>query len=1003
MRARLTLTLLSFVGALAVGCTSTTNGTPTIAVTPPGPVNVVNGGAPVGFSAATTNTSDVINWTISPATGAGTLSPSVGRSVFYTPPATAAASPSTTVTLTATVSGVSSSATVTLGTNTITAVTIPSLSAPVTVSYDERDIPYVNCATQLDCFTVQGYLHAHDRLFEMDILRRTAEGKLSEIIGSTELGMDLQFRTLFMTPFSTPTGSATPGQPIGDAMVQALSASSDPDAQQAMAVITAYTNGVNAYITAMQAGDPSAPFPAEYGMLLYPLSPSVVAAWLPRDTLAIARLQQFQLSNTLSDEIDNGLFLSTYALGETPGVDADLNKVNAYIRCQQPVPAFTYPAASSVLRPPVSSKAPALKSSALSALSGGAQGLRELSARLKALKTAFSVPGDRAGSNNWVVKGSKSASGASMVANDPHLSLNYPPLFHLISLNGDGLQVVGGSFPGIPGVLIGRGAHLGWGVTVVEYDVTDVYVETFADASHFAFTPGPGGKAAIIPVPQTINYITASGMQTQSGTVLLSQFHGPIVGQASATQPISMRWTGLEVNRCGPTSNQVCNPFKAFFGLLTAASVADAFVSLAAYDTGAQNFVLADDSGNIGFDPHAFVPQRPWTTNPNLLAWAPLPGNGVAEWGAADGTLWVPDALLPQSINPDAGYLATANAAPTDAYCTQDITVPAPFSLGLGTGSAPAVPYLSFDWDDPTAFRAGRIDERLAGYTADGGKVSESDMESIQTDHVATIAAAFLPLLPLPATATDSYGQAMALMGSWQTDGLNCPTGLQGTDPVASPPDPDAMNAQDSAGCMLFHAFLNRLLVSVFNEPLAAAGLGIDAGKAIKAILFMLTPGLPQSVQSFCAPMTCQQQAQAAMTDAFDQITQQLGPQSNWLWGRYHGMAPQSLVFPLVAGFYNPGPYARPGGAFTVDVGTPSLRTDNVLSFQYGSGSNVRWIAVMDGSTTKDQLPGPQIDGPTYPGTMGLLSEYVVNQYFEFPYGETAVGAATVRTQTFSK
>ena len=1000
MRARLTFTLLSFVlGALAVGCTSTTNGTATIALTPAGPVTAVAGGAPIGFSAATANTSDVVTWTLSPAAGAGTISPSTGRSVFYTPPATASAS--TAVVLTASVSGVSASATINVGPGTITSVTIPSLSAAVTVTYDDRDIPNISCQKKLDCFAVQGYLHAHDRLFEMDILRRTAEGKLSEIIGDSELGMDLQFRTLFMTPFSVPTGTSTPGQPLGDALVQALTADPDPDSQEALAVITAYTNGVNAYISAMKANDPSAPFPAEYGMLLYPLSPSVVAAWLPRDTLAIARLQQFELSETLSDEIDNGLFLATYALGENPNVPVDLNKVNAWIRCQQPLPAFTYPAASVASRPPVSSKAAALKAPAIPALSGATQGLRELSARLKALKKVFSTNGERAGSNNWVVKGTSAASGASMVANDPHLSLNYPPLFHLSSLTGDGLQVVGGTFPGIPGALIGRSAHLGWGVTVVGYDVTDVYLETFADASHFMFTPGPSGKAAIIPVPQTISYITATGMKTQNGVVLLSQFHGPIVG-GSATQPVSMRWTGLEVNRCGPTSNQTCNPFKAFFGLLTAASVADAFVSLAAYDTGAQNFVLADDSGNIGFDPHAFVPQRPWTANASLLAWAPLPGTGVAEWGGADGSLWVPDALLPHSQNPDAGFLATANAAPTDAYCTQDITIPAPFSLGLGTGSAPTVPYLSFDWDDPTAFRASRIDTRLAGYTANGGKVSESDMESIQTDHVATIAASFLPLMPAPTSTTDSYGKAMALMSAWTTDGLNCPTGLQGTDPVASPPDPDAMNAQDSSACLLFHAFLNRLLVTVFTEPLAAAGLGIDGGKAIKAILFMLTPGLPSSVQSFCAPMTCQAQAQAAMTASYNQLTQELGAQSNWIWGRLHSMSPQSLVFPLVAGLFNPGPYARPGGAFTVDVGNPGLRSDNVLSFQYGSGSNVRWIAVLDGSTTKDQLPGPEIDGPLYPGSPGLLGQYVVNEYFDFPYGAAAISAATVRTQTFS-
>jgi penicillin G amidase len=989
MRARLGVPLLSLVlAAVAVGCgnSTTSGGDVTVAVSPPGPVTAVVGGPPAAFSADTRNTSETISWSVSPA-GGGTVSPTTGRSVFYIPPATAAAS--TTVTLTATVSGVSASAVINLGLPTGAPVSIPNLMGPVTVTYDERDIPNISCQHQVDCFAVQGYLHAHDRLFEMDILRRTAEGKLSEIIGSTEVGMDLQFRTLFTTPFSTP-----PGLSLGEALVSALD-------QPTMDIMNAYANGVNAYITAMKAGDPNAPFPAEYGLLLFPLSPSVVALWTPVDTLSIARLQQFELSETLSDEIDNGLFLATYALGATPGVSADLNKVNAWLRCQQPVPAFTLSANSTVGRSPSSSKAASLKAPSMAPLLGTTDGLRALSARLKALKKVFASPGTRAGSNNWVVKGSASATGASMVANDPHLSLQYPPLFHLCSLTGDGLQVVGGTFPGIPGALIGRGAHVGWGVTVVGYDVTDVYMETFADASHLNFAPGPGGKAAIIPVPTTIHFITPTGMQSQDEVILLSQFHGPIVG-ASGSGVISMRWTGLEVNRCGETSNAPCNPFSAFLGLLTAANVGDAFVALAKYDTGAQNFVLADDSGNIGFDPHAFVPQRPWTSNPNLLAWAPLPGQGTAEWGGSDGGLWVPDALLPQGQNPTKGFFATANSAPADIYCTQDPTIPAPFSLGLGTGSAPAVPYLSFDWDDPTGFRAGRIDTRLAALTAGGGKVALADMESIQTDHIATIAASFLPLLPAPSVTTDSYGSAMTLMNAWTADGLNCPTGLLGTDPVASLPDTDATNTQDSHACLLFHAFLNRLLVTTFSDDLAAAGLGIDPGNAIKAMLFMLTPGLPTSVQSFCAPLTCPQAAQAAMTASFDQLTQELGPQTNWIWGRLHTMAPQSLVFPLVAGFFNPGPYARPGGAFTVDVGSPSLRTDNVLSFPYGAGSNVRWIAVMDGSATKEQLPGPIIDGPTFPGTVGLLSQYVVNQYFDFPYGAAAISAATVRTQTFS-
>ncbi len=1008
MRARFPLALVSAVlTVVAAGCsTSTSNGgTVAVTITPSGPVTAAPGGNSTGFTARTYNTSNNVTWSLSPATGAGTISPTTGRSVVYTPPA--AIGSATSVTLTASVNGASASAAINLGPTVVTAQTIPILKAAVTVTYDARDIPNISCQTQPDCIAVLGYLHAHDRLFEMDFLRREAEGKLSEILGENALSQDQQLRTLFTTPFSNP-----PGKALGDALLPEL----DPDE---LNLLQAYSNGVNAYISAMKAGDSSAPFPAEYSQLAIPftLGPSVVEMWLPSDTLAITRLFQWQLSETLSDEIDNTQFLELYAQGPAE----DLAKVNAWLRCQQPVPnAYTITAAATASPPPSASRpaTPFKSNLSVPAFPGGAQALSGLSARLKVLKQPFSSGTERAGSNNWVVMGSSSASGASMVANDPHLTLQYPPYFHLSSMtSADGLEALGASFPGTPAYEIGRSAHIGWGVTVVGYDVTDVYLETIDPATGKILFGPPGNEIPILSVSSPITVRTgsvgtANDTMTVPYVVNMSPVHGAFIQQLSPTQYLSWRWTGLEVNRCGETSNGPCNPLKAFLGLLTAANVDAAFAAFANFDTGAQNLVIADDSGNIGYDPHAFVPQRPWAGNVanlgpagtfTLLPWAALPGVGVAEWGGADGGLWVPDAQLPQGKNPAKGYFATANAAPWAQNCTTDPTVPAPLSLGLMSSGPPAVPYLSFAWDDPTAFRAARIDSLLASFTADGGKVSVSDMEAIQTDHVATIAAAFLPLLPAATSTTGSYAAAMKLLGTWQTDGLNCPSGLTGTDPVASPPDTSGTNATDSAACLLFHAFLNRYISDIFLAPLAAAGQGINPGNALKAVLFMLTPGLPAPYQSFCANNNCAAQAQTDMAASYDQVSQTLGAQSNWIWGRVHTMTPASygVSAGVTGNTYNPGPFARPGGDFTVDVGS-SFRTDNVLSFPYTSGGNVRWIAVLDGSTTKDQLPGPIMDGPFYPGSSGLLGEWVVNQYFDFPWGSSAISAATVRTQTFS-
>ncbi|HMK71739.1 MAG TPA: penicillin acylase family protein [Myxococcaceae bacterium] len=974
----------SVVVAGASGCSTDVasfpdGGSAAIVILPSGPV-VTQPGAPAINFTASTGTTAAIAWTLAPAVG--TLSTTSGRSTAYTPPSTITAP--TAVTLTATLSsGPSASVSISIGAAVVPPQSIPGLTAPVTVTYDERDIPNISCAKQADCLAVQGYIHARDRLFEMDLFRRNALGELAALIGDSELDSDIQFRTLFMT---------RNGQRLADALVANMEVT-DP---ATLSLVQAYARGVTTYIQQMRANDPAAPFPAEYGMLLYPVTPADIRDWTPADTLAVARLFQFSLSETLSEEIDTGRFYQTYG----PGAPLqDLAKVNAWIRCQQPVPAFTLsPSLVAGGGTPAAARAPAAQLGA--SLPADSPELRRLSESLRGMRQMFASANERAGSNNWVVKGTSSASGKAMVANDPHLQLQYPPLFHLATLTGDGLQVLGSAFPGVPGALIGRGAHVGWGDTVVGYDVTDVYVEAVVGATPqgvpiIAFG---GGTVTLIAVQQQVGVRTSVGVSNQTITILVSPPHGPVVAQLSQTQLVSMRWTGLELT----------NDIRAFLGLLTAPDVDGAFVALKDYATGAQNFVLADDQGNIGFDPHALVPQRPWAGTTvmlpdgphTLLPWAPLPGVGVAEWPPAPdgGTLWVPDDQLPQGKNPAKGYFATANSAPSNIYCVPGATIvdpPNPLPAG--------VPYLSFSWDDPTGFRAGRIIQQLSALT-DGGTVSLSNMESIQSDHVSTLAAALLPAIDRQPAGNATYDAAKAIIDQWHTNGLNCPTGLTGVDPVGSPNDPDTVNAQSSEACLLFHAFLNRLVVNVFAPSLALAGQGVNTSNAIRGILYLLTPGLPVPAQTFCAPLTCDQQVVKAMTDAYNALTVTYGQPSagNWRWGRLHTMSPSSAAYPLVAGLYKPGPYARPGGALTVDVGNPGLRTDDALVFQYGAGSNVRFIAVMDGSATKEQLPGPVVDGPFYPGNPGLLGQYVQNQYFDFPYGASAIAAATVRTQTFS-
>jgi acyl-homoserine lactone acylase PvdQ len=137
------------------------------------------------------------------------------------------------------------------------------------------------------------------------------------------------------------------------------------------------------------------------------------------------------------------------------------------------------------------------------------------------------------------------------------------------------------------------------------------------------------------------------------------------------------------------------------------------------------------------------------------------------------------------------------------------------------------------------------------------------------------------------------------------------------------------------------------------------------------------------------------------LVSAYDALTAAHGASSNWVWGRVHTMQPVSLAAPVTAN-YSPGPYARAGGAFTVDVGTPSLSRSEP-DFAFGAGSSVRHISVMDPASpvVKMQLPGPERDAPSSSANSALLDQWLSNAYFDFAFGDQ-IDEAAVATQPFA-
>jgi penicillin amidase len=966
---------------------------------------------PVVITATPASLGDQVTWSL---TGPGSLSGTAGQKTVYRPPVPV--DPSKTATITATLGSQTQSVTLTLAPAPMPPGVIAGLGAQVTVTYDVQDIPHIFCATTADCLAAQGYLQARDRLFQMDFYRRVARGTVSTLLGPLGVSQDKQILTLLTT---------RDGKRIESQLVAAINADSDPTVKTLLA---AYLGGINAYLKTVTK------LPGEYSQLPVAVTPASIPAWTMEDVLALGRLQQFQLSETLSKELGYGLFAQVFV---SAGVDPA--RFSAYVRAQQPLQGFTLSATDN---PPAPLGRPPADSKPLSGFDfkRWTPGLAKVRADMAELQPIFGSMALGAGSNNWVVDKAHSATGLAMVANDPHLHLEYPPIFHMIAMtSADGaLDLTGVAFPGIPGAQIGRGKHVGWGATVVGYDVTDIYLETLTGCGNApplvcTSVSFNGANVPLIPVQNKID--TGSGTP-QTFYVLVVPHHGPIIHYDPTTQSaISVRWTGHEVTQ----------DLKAFLGLNTATAVGSpgdapstgtAFGALSGYAVGAQNFVLADDQGNIGYDPHAIVPKRPWAgSQPGaqpLVPWLPLPGDGSAEWGsqnAADncaGTgankpkaaCWIPDAQLPQGKNPTKGYYATANSDPIGYTAVGSIIFPNP-------SGDPGAFYLSFDWDDPTDVRYSRIAQLLKDKTTSGAaKMSVADMQSVQSDRAMLVAALFEPLYPASTQAT--YTAARALLTQWKADHYDCPTGLTTSDPKSAP-DPDVTRNRDSAACLLFHAFYRTLFANVFNDEFAyvslqtGQSLSPEDHLSLRSMLYMLSldPAAPSTPArtSFCSDIdnrgrittkTCQQQVITALVSAYAQLAGLLGTDTTkWIWGRAHTLTTVSPAAPLVSGAFAAGPYARPGGFVTVDVGNPDSSQSSPIGFNYSHGSNVRFVAQMGtdsaSNVTKMQLPGPMRDGPykLFADRPDLIGAYVNNQYFDFLTGHQ-VDSAAAATQTFT-
>ena len=477
---------------------------------------------------------------------------------------------------------------------------IKSLGDTVAITFDESDIPHIQAKSSSDALFALGYLHASERSWQMEVNRRLASGRLSEILGKETLAIDRFIRTL--------------------GIKHAAEKQFDRYPIATKRLLQSYADGVN-------AGN------AHLGWALpleYFLTGSQPGHWSPTDSVAWMLMMALDLGGNWHKELQRlelSQFLTTRQVWEimpayTPGEPVshiDFAKIYRDIDVFNPNP---------LTRDQKSKTLPATE------------------------LTANEVPGGKEGigSNNWALNGKLTSSGKPLLANDPHLGLSAPAIWYMAHLEAPGLNVIGATLPGIPAVVLGRTDKFAWSFTNTGPDVQDLYIEQL-DPKNPSVYRGPDG-----PLPFTVRQeiIDIKGEVSQRFLVKETQ-HGPVISESYARAKrvidtnryaLALRWTALDVEN------------QSVAGLLDMnhAKDLDAFKkALRKNYAPMQNVVMASVDGNISFQAAGVAPKR--TLHQGLYGVAPALG-----WEKQyDWTGYVPFEQLPNSNNPDTNWIATAN------------------------------------------------------------------------------------------------------------------------------------------------------------------------------------------------------------------------------------------------------------------------------------------------------------------------------------------------------
>ncbi len=708
-------------------------------------------------------------------------------------------------------------------------VVIEGQQGPIEIIRNAEGVPRIAAQTDADAFWAIGYVHAQERLWQMELQRRLGAGRLSELFGIETLISDEFMRTLGVYRSAKDSWKIL-----------------TPRAQKSL---QAYSDGVNAWLNE----DPV--LPLEFYMTLHRPEP-----WSVYDSLVWVKMMALNLGENYRHELLRRLLVQELGLQ----------------RASEVLPGY-----------------PSDGITILSSLDTHRQSVSDLLEWSQAFQQQMGIGGEYVGSNGWVVHGRHTQSGNPLLVNDPHLPLRIPSWWYLAELQGDSIHVKGATLPGLPYVVLGHNEHIAWGGTSMVPDVQDLYLEKVDSQNPDLYGTEHGlEKMEVVeefiqvrpPFPSFLREPYEPLVWRSRRTR-----HGPVISDIFSRlgEPIALRWNALETT---DTS------YESFLNINYARNWKEFREALRGHVAPNLNFVYADREGNIGYTASGKIPIRQ-TGNGSL----PVPGwSGDHEW-----IDWIPFDELPHRLNPDTGFLVTANQKIVpDSY-----------------------PYhLTVDWARP--YRAQRIADLLKQKIRVSDKLTVADMATIQGDQNSLQTQELLPFLLRIDPTNAQEREALEYLRNW-----------------------DGVSDQSSVAAILYRGWVKHLLTEMIEDDLWGVWTHFRRADSLQTFLtrhnpFFLRTVLETDNQTWCDDIqtseseTCQRLVHRAFQQSLEELELLLGnDMEDWHWGELHqaqfNHMPFSEVRVIEKLFHREVPHG--GDANTVNVAPANFNDEDEFTQSYGA------------------------------------------------------------------